>query len=469
MSESILSGKNLCEKWEIAPFKLAELCHQQKIQAYNKTGEQKILASSACKREFISTGTTCFSLNIWEKGLFYAINVSTLDDFNYFFEVPSESARSNVSQKAESEPDNSNILTRQCLDIEKLKENGRVLSRMRTSVFHRHLIQFGDDTYIFFYRKLYLPIKKQDRENITYLKPLSQANKKFYFKNQDFQIYFTPKREGDYEFKYSLLRLDDYNKKCMQFKIKVKEVNDSFGNKKLILSEYNKELINIYNDLFMHRKSDIPTSEVYKNGYSEWDSYLSQEGFNYFRIDDDERKEQLIHSKDYFIFDYETYKKRICFLDSTEQSITSFVDNINSLYFSISDMEKLNKYNEECRKVKEDPRKYLISRCQQLLNVHCKKQEIRDECIKVFIKVCEGNTQAAAYKNMRKKEEEDGSSFAIIGSRRFNDFEKIARANKIPFVKVTMLKDKTKVGDEKLIKEILRQLKEYEKESEPLY
>ncbi len=314
-----------------------------------------------------------------------------------------------------------------------------------------------------------MEIKYCDKKYVVYynnLCPSSLDRRSARFYGND-QVFFELKG-GKYEIDLEYLEMNDYRGggiKSYKTKLSIEKRQDNFGNNKFILSGYDKDTIRIKTDVFLSNSFEIVVDEgrlkrdgLYFQKYLDMCTYLQQCAFDYFRREDPHDSKPLKHEVDFFIFDYDEYKKRFYYLEDEEASRNRFFNYICKLVFDGKEICNVLKYELECAAIRDNPKKYMLSCCKKL-EVTYKDDKDNLMIIKGYELAIEGYKWNAIDDKLWKHSANKDSSMAFV-SRKIKAFERIAVDNRIPFIDAKKLHAMKESEKESIVKIMLRKLSE---------
>ncbi|MBB5142303.1 hypothetical protein [Desulfovibrio intestinalis] len=431
-----LLGKQICEKLNIPLLRLAELCHAGKLAAYHFDDGRQILASSQCNTRFKYPDNTIFTIIPSNANAIIAISTKAAEDFSVYVD---RKVNSPVEQDIDLHSGNDskgkylyNVLI--AMDEQRLKN----IKGMR--------MKFDDGEYI---------VYCNDLRNSPF-----QPDVIHVYKNE--KIFFElNKQECEIALEYLELTLHNncnvLNKEyCGGIKrcitnLCIKKEQDSFGSIKYILYEYNIDIIQIVfekNVLNRECKKFINVDKNCKYTYAHQYQYTS----DYFNKEDLSYSNPLSHEEDFFIFNFDEYKKRFHFFDDEEKSRKEFFNYIEKLMFDENEIRNVLEYEIEKKFISDDPKQYMLDRCKRLQEIYINDED-NLKVIKAYMLAIEGLRWAEIDQEVWKHSKDEDNSRTFV-SRKLKRFRKISEDNKIPFIAAKLWKD----NKESIVKNMLEQL-----------
>lgn len=433
-------GRHVCEELCISPMKLAELCHAGKLSAYRFEDRNQILASSQCNMKFKFSGNTIFTLAPSDGVGIIAISKKSIEDFDIYIDKKLNGSK--VHDKSEHV-------------VSRFNEAVFMASMMNTKLRLKNIreveIGYCNKKYIAYYNRLVVSSPFQP----TGIFKLYGSD----------QIFFEAVgKECDIDIEY--IEMNDYSncgiKKCIE-RICIKKIQDDYGNIKYILSEYNERVIKINTKIFITSlcciefdESRINYDRSYKYKCDSLRAYLQQYSADYFRKEDLSFSMPLKHEMDFFIFEYDDYKRRYHFLEDEDVSRKKFFSYIERLVFDAGEVKKVMEYDMVSSEIKQDPQRYMKERCLELE----KNSNYDDDTLKViraYRMAVTGSSWKEIHKELWPHRSQDESANDRFVSGKLDKFKCIAETNKIPFIKAKALRDMKASEKEAIVKEMLKQ------------
>ena len=436
---NFLLGWQICERLNIPLLKLAELCHAGKLTAYRFEDRRQVLASSQCNTKFKYLGNTIFTINPSKTTGITAISKKAIENFSvYVYRKRNCSEGQDINRRSENNSKETSI------DKILIKK----LAQQRLKGIKEMWMKSCGSEYIVYYNDL---MNSWARPEVIWL-----------CKNGE-RFFELKEEEGDIDLEY--LELNKYNncrvlnenhnggiKKCVT-KLCIKKEQDSFGNIKYVLSEYDSDVIQVvYENFFMNRKCKNVSDEDKNDKYV----YLYQYATDCFNKEDLSYSKPLTHEIDFFIFDYDEYKKRFHFLEDEAKSRKDFFNYIEKLMFDKNEIRNVFEYEKEEKDISDDPKKYILDRCKKLKEIY-KDNEDNLKRVKAYMLVVEGLTRVEIYQKLWG-ENDDVNYINTFIFRRLKDFEQLAADNGIPFINPVRWKKKS-MDKELIVTDMLKQLK----------
>ena len=186
---------------------------------------------------------------------------------------------------------------------------------------------------------------------------------------------------------------------------------------------------------------------------------MQQYAVDYFDKEDESYLKPLKLEEDFFIFEYEEYKKRFNFLEDDTKLRKIFFGYIEKLFFDEGEIEKALAYEIAINAIKQDPRKYMIERCSDLekRGFDCNTIAI----IQAYRMAIEQHSWKTIHKKIWPKRTQDQPCNDKFISVKLNKFESIAISNKIPYIKEGILKKMGEDNKEEIIQSMILQLKNF--------
>lgn len=438
-------GWQICERLNIPLLKLSELCHAGRLTAYRFEDQRQVLASSQCNNKFKYPDNTTFTIKASKTGI-VAINKKATEDFNVYVD-----RKLNDFKKQNSDTRHKNkymgpvfkaSLEKTILHLENIREMS---------------INYCGNEYIVYYNKLTArPL----------FRPAAFGSEAVRLYGNE-QIFFEVKEEeGEVDLEY--LELNDHHnggiKKCVT-KLYIKKEQDSFGNTKYILSSHGSDAIQVKkNDPFINRTCDIfvdmdrlKRDSSYSRKYEDWRIYLYKYSVDYFHKEDSLYSRPLKHEVDFFIFDYDEYKKRFHFLEDEETSQRIFFNYIKNLVFDENEVKKGSSYEIAIDAIKQDPQRYMTERCLELekkYNDDAKTLKI----IKAYHMAITGSSWKKIHKKLWPKRVQNQEINDKFISGKLGSFESIAKLNRLPYIRAKPLRDMKASEKESIVEDMLKQL-----------
>ena len=476
------AGRHICEDLGITPLKLAELCHLGKLAAYRFEDRQQILASSQCSAKFKFAGNTTFTIEPRNKSSFMAIGNKCIDDFCVYVEAKYNMYNSH-QQILHTDNQHVNMSLRNTsqlgsrLDAYDMKYRSVGCKEIIDQAYeeHRKFIEpLARESRIWIKKFKEMEIKYCDKKYIVYYNnfcpySLDRRSARFYGSDQVFFELKGEKCEIDLEY----LEMNDYSAggiKSYKTKLSIEKKQDSFGNDKFILSEYDKDIIRITTDIFLSNSFEIVVDEgrlkrdgLYFQKYMDMCTYLQQCAFDYFRKEDPEGSKPLKHEVDFFIFDYDEYKKRFYYLEDEETSRNRFFNYICKLVFDGKEVCNVLKYEFACAAIRDNPKKYMIWCCKEL-EVTYKEDKDTLMIIRGYELAIEGYKWNDIDDKLWMHSKDKDSSMVFV-SRKIKAFEKIAKDNCIPFIDAKRLANMKSSEKEAISEDMLSQIESFNSSS----
>ena len=328
-----LLGRQVCERLKISLQKLAALCHAGKLAAYRFEDRQQILASSQCNTKFKYTDNTAFTLAPSNRSGIIAISDEAIE----YFKVDEQKKFEEFEYVGNQEKS----LCTFNGTMDALVKQSMEISALQRKNFKKMEIKYFGGTYIVYYDKMIVnPLIRPAGYNRIYVK----------LYGNDHVLFELHEREDEFYFAY--LELNNSHGNCVNnctkelcirnrevksriksrvTKLRIKEEHDSFGNKKFVLSDYDGKVIRVRTDPFRKTQRDVNVDEarlkkdnVYLQKYEDWRVYFQQYGVDYFSKDDFSFSKPLRYEVDFFVFDFDEYKRRFKFLEDEENSRKQF-------------------------------------------------------------------------------------------------------------------------------------------------
>jgi len=438
---SFQSGRDICQGLCISPLELAELCHAGKLAAYRFEDRERILASNQCSMKFKYPECTTFTLE--PSGGVGIIAISKSTDRNFSIYADRKLNDFKTHEKSETA-------------VKTFKEAVFKASRINTNLRLKNIIamEIGHckRSYVVYYNKL---------EVAPLNKPIGFV--KLYGSDQVF--FDLVERECDVDIEYIEMNSYDmrYVRRCVT-NICIKKIQDSYGTTKYVLSQYDDSVIKIKSKKSILSSCCIDVDEKrvnfdrsYKYKCDSLCAYLQQYSVDYFRKEDLLFSMPLKHEVDFFVFEYDDYKKRYHFLEDEDVSRKNFFSYIEKLVFDVGEVKKVMKYSIESSEIKQDPQRYMKEKCMEL-----EKSGNYDEntlkIIRAYRMAVTGSSWKVIHKELWPHRSQDESANDRFVSGKLDKFKCIAETNKIPFIKAKTLRDMKASEKETIVEGIIKQL-----------
>lgn len=438
---NLRSGRLICEKFGIAVSKLAELCHKGRLKAYCSEDWRPILASSQCNIKFKFTENIIFIIKSMNSSSIVAIEKNTKKNFKL-----------HVGKRIK-ECKNDEISFKNCNEsIEFLvNESNRIENEWRNGIKE---IEIGcvNGVYLLYYNK----------NNVNDIFRRENVNQIRLYDN-DLIFFELKEKEGEIDLKYIELNGYQYGgiKNCVT-KLNIKKIQDSFGNSKYILSEYDENVIRVITSPFVSTLCKIIIDEsnrknnIYMQKINSLYSYLQQCAVDYFNAEDESCLKPLQIEDDFFIFEYEEYKKYFKFIEDEGKIRKKFFRYIEKLVFDESEIEKEVSLEIAISAIKQDPRIYMLHKCDDLEGDDVDSETTK--IIKAYRMAIEGNNWKKIHEKLWPDREQGLPANDKFISGKLDKFESIARANGIPYIKARILRNINETNKEEIVKEMLFQM-----------
>ena len=440
---NLRSGRMICEKFGISVLKLAELCHRGHLKAYSSEDWRPILASSQCNTKFKFTDNTSFFIMPSSSNSIVAIG----EEAKLFFNVHVERIV-NECKKQEVLIENGNEIT----DL--LVAASNKWESMRLSDIRELQITRGNNKYFILY-----DLCASQMSSCSTVKTI-----KFYRNN--FVFFELKENECETDFEYIEMKSGSGGgiMGCTT-KLCLKKIRDDYGNSKYILLKYDDRLIKIVTDLFVSELCGVffdstkQKNDAYVKKCNNWYAYLQQYAVDYFDKEDESYLKPLKLEEDFFIFEYEEYKKRFNFLEDDTKLRKIFFGYIEKLVFDEGEIEKAFAYEIAINAIKQDPRKYMIERCSDLekRGFDCNTIAI----IQAYRMAIEQHSWKTIHKKIWPERTQDQPSNDKFISVKLDKFESIAMSNGIPYIKAGILKKMGEDNKEEIIQSMILQIEKF--------
>lgn len=454
--ENLRLGRQLCEKFEIPIVKLAEFCDRGLLKAYFFDDLRPILASSQCNTKFKFYGNAIFNIGRSNYNSIIAISKKSIENFNVHVEKIYNSCNRNM--KLDFPDDHPNpLVVEVMLWMKKIREIN---------------IKNISGEYVIYCNGL--------MTNMQFKSSESDRERILIYKNND--VFFElNSNEGEISLEYIELNVIHgeinncivnfykemflkgfYNKKRV-IKLFIKKLEDSLGNCKFVLSSSSDDVIRLISNPFIDSlccsevdEIRLKCDRIYQKKYNDWLEYLQQYAVDYFDKEDLSYSNPLRHGVDFFVFDYDEYKKRFHFLKDDINSRKNFFSYIEKLFFDENQFKKLLSYEIIISDIKKDPRKYMIERCADFE----KSNADSDTTVitKAYRMAIEGNSWKKIHEKLWPDREQGLPANDKFISGKLDKFESIARANGIPYIKARILRDINETNKEEIVKDMLFQM-----------
>lgn len=237
----------------------------------------------------------------------------------------------------------------------------------------------------------------------------------------------------------------------------IKKDQDSFGNIKYILSEYDRNVIHIvYEDNFLNIKRNDISNGCNKREFFDVDIY--QHPVDYFYKECLSYSKPLTHEKDFFIFDYDEYKIRFHLFEDEEKVLKGFFNYINNLMFDENQIHNVFEYDIAEKSISDDPKQYMLDHCKKLKEIYKNDKEIL-MIVEAYILALEKFKWAVIDEKLWNHSKDVNNSRTFV-SRQLKIFEKIAADNRIPFIAAVRWKNVNN-NKESIVYDMLKQLKAF--------
>jgi hypothetical protein len=404
-----LTGKNLINNYNYSAFDIAKLCDEGSLKAYSRNDKTHILASSECIKKFINPYNSKFCTISSDKSCII------INDFDCKYIGISKNHHRSFA-------DNDNI---------SIKE-------------------FNDK-----FNKIYIEKYKQCLGD----KSPSETGKIFYVllgecEDTDLSIKKL-KCDGSFDMireKISIIKIKD---DCGSHKYIFNKYNDNY-----ITLYYNLDILNMIQDKIIIDNGESMSDIFFSEKYRKYRNYIVQEGMNYFRKNENSYKYPLKHNYDYFIFDFDTFKKRFYF-NSDENFVKDiFASEIKKMFFRKSEFDAIRKLKDEEEAIKLSLIDYLNNKCTYLMQVN-KHNQSENEVISIYKLALQGYKWKEIYEIIYNKKKSNNPDSDI--SKKIVKFKGIAMKYKIPFINPRELKTNNPSKLKELSDDAIKQLNDYYK------
>ena len=228
------------------------------------------------------------------------------------------------------------------------------------------------------------------------------------------------------------------------------------------MSEYDENVIRIITSPFVGILCKIIIDEsnrknnIYMQKINSLYSYLQQYAVDYFNVEDESCLKPLQIEDDFFIFEYEEYKKFFKFIEDEGKIRKKFFRYIEKLVFDESEIEKEVSLEIAISAIKQDPRSYMLQKCDDL-----ERDDVDSETtiiIKAYRMAIEGNNWKKIHEKLWPDREQGLPANDKFISGKLDKFESIARANGIPYIKARILRGINETNKEEIVKDMLLQM-----------
>ena len=443
-----LSGRQVCEKLSIPLLKLAELCHAGRLAAYRFGDWHQILASSQCNTKFKYFGNTIFTITPHKTTGIIAISKKATEYFSVYVDK-----KLTYSGKQESNTRHKNKFMEAILkaSIENTTQRLQNIREMQ--------IKFCDSEYIIYYNNLTVnPLSRPAGIGSEVVRLYGNGQVFFEVKEEEGEIYL------------EYLELNGHGNGCIKNCVTalcIEKEQDSFGNNKFVLSRYDSNVIQVEKiDPFINRtckqvvdEYKLKRRDSYLRDYEYHRVYLHQCAIDYFNKEDLSYSKPLSHEMDFFIFDFDEYKKRFHFFEDEEEIRKEFFSYLERLMFDENEICTVLEYDVAKKSISDDPKQYMLDRCKELKEIY-KDNEENLKIVKAYMLAVEGLTWAEIDPEVWDHSKDKGNSETFV-SRNLMGFKKIAGDNKIPFIAAKVWKGKGNnkcIDKESIVKDMLEQL-----------
>lgn len=438
---SFQSGRDICEVLCISPLKLAEFCHAGKLAAYRFEDRERVLASSQCNMKFKYPECTAFTLKPSGGVGIIAISKRANENFSIYAERKLNDFETHEKSK---------------IDVMTFKEAVSKSARIDTNLRLKNIVA--------------MEIRHCNRDYVTYYNKLEVAQSNmpagFVKLYRNDKIFFElVEREGDIDLEYIEMNCNDrcYIKRCVT-KLCVKKEQSSCGTIKYVLSEYDDNIIKIKSKKSIISSCCIEVDErrvncdrSYKYKCDSLCAYLQQYSVDYFRKEDLSFSMPLKHEVDFFVFEYDNYRKCYHFLEDEDVSRKKFFKYIENLVFDVNEVKNVMEYDIVRTEIKQDPQRYMKERCLELE----KNSNYDDETLKIiraYRMAITGSTWKAIHKEVWPHRSQEASANDRFVSGKLDKFKSIAKLNNLPFIKAKALRDMNVSEKETIAEDMLKQL-----------
>lgn len=438
---NLRSGRLICEKFGISVLKLAELCHKGRLKAYCSEDWRPILASSQCNIKFKFMENIIFIIKPMSSSSIVAIEKNTKEIFKLHVGNRTKERR------------NDEIDFKKFNESMELLVNGsnRIESEWRNGIREIEIGCSGG-IYLLYYNK--------NNVNSVFN---GEKTRKIRLYGSDHIFFELREKEDEIDLKYIELngRKRGSIKNCIT-KLSIKKIQDSFGNSKYVLSEYDENAIRIITSPFVSSLCKIVIDEskrkdnVYMQKINNLCAYLHQYAVDYFNMEDERCLKPLQIEGDFFIFEYEEYKKHFKFIEDEDKIRKTFFRYIERLVFDEREIEKEVSFEIAMSAIKQDPRSYMLQKCDDFEkdNVDSDTTKI----IKAYRMAIEGNSWKKIHESLWPEREQGLPTNDKFISGKLDKFERIAKDNGIPYVKARILRDMNETNNEKIVSDMILQM-----------
>lgn len=449
-------GKDVCRQLGISPEELARACHTGEVTAYRFEERMPILTSSKCRTKFKFPANSIFTLGTPAEPCVRAIGKNNEENFELIVERKFDHLD---NQKLSPKP--ASNFRQAVLD------KGRICARKRRDGRRELTLGHKRGKYSLYYNTTTVnPIARLSSMNIVRGSlPVKRAKIRLYSSDD---VLFEAKKAGVFDIDFLEIRKSTEIERfllCHQVAtVRVERVCDSVG-EKFVITEWDRDKICIQAGVLACKSCDMPVNHkkncINKNGGLCRIS-LVQNGIDYFRQEDTQCVNPLKLGVDFFIFDYSKYAQQVNDIDGEWDSKNTFYEIVQNFAYDTSELLKVSSFEASFLRHEDDPRNYMVIKCTELI----KKYQHDDDCmrtIKAYRFVIEYGkvTWAEVHRIFWPERKQGGDENNSFISRELAKFEDIAKANGIPYIAASRLRDMDEKTRPQIIGDMERQLENY--------
>lgn len=439
-------GRLVCEKLGISILELAKFCHSGKLTAYCFEDRHRVLASSQCNTKFKHLANTSFTVRPSAKDGILAIGKDSTENFGIYIDGKSEEHEGNGHDLSYENPLH-----------EKLFNESTRLESFQRSCVREIIIKHCSSEYIIYY-------------NLTTVNPLVKPSSGHYVWLYANNKIFFELTENTNTIGISFLEMKSSNKgeiKRGTAKLSIEAIQDSAGNKKFVIADYDKNKIYIQTSPFICAECGIHVDrnrlkfdDEYIQLYESCRAFLHQYAVDYFTKDDLSYLRPLKHEDDFFIFDYDQYRNRFHFLETEEDTRKNFFHFIERLVFNEKEIQRVMAYNITIDAIQREPKKYMIDQCSRLESQYSDISE-KLIIIRAYRMALEGSSWKNIHSELWQEREQNLSLNDKFISDKLKNFKKIAILNNLPFINAKKLRDMKGSEKKSIVEDMLKQISRF--------
>lgn len=449
-------GKDVCRQLGISPEELARACHTGEVTAYRFEERMPILTPNKCRTKFKFPANSIFTLGTPAEPCVRAIGKKNEENFQL------------IVERKFDHLDNRKLSPKPTRDFRQaVLDAGRICARKRRDGRRELTLVHTRGKYSLYYNTITVnPTARLPRMNIVREDLPVKLVKISLYSTED--VLFEAKKAGVFDIDFLEIRKSTEIERfhlCQQVTtVRVERVYDSVG-EKFVIAEWDRDKICIQTGVFACKSCDMSVNHE-KNCINKNSGLcrisLVQNGVNYFRQEDTQCVTPLKLGVDFFIFDYSEYAQQVNDIDGEWGSKNTFYEIVQNFAYDTSELLKVGSFGASFLRHEDDPRTYMAIKCTELIRKH----QHDDDCIRTikayrfaieYGKVTWVEVHRVFWPE-RTQGEATNNSFI---SRELAKFEDIAKANGIPYIAASRLRDMDEKTRPQIVEDMARQLENY--------